>query len=281
MRIRLAAAALALVAFVTAPPASAEIFEGDPVHGTDMDMWTDARGRVSKMLFSFGGRCRKFNDEDDYPAEYTGGGRTTLRPPRRSNRRFTVVKAYRQEFREGHWLRIRIRMHGTRQGRKRWSGRYSAVVRVYRDGRRIDVCRNPVKTWKARRIPRWRLETTGDFAFRISQPAIRAYAYGDDDFVAFAAHPWPDGLDSWSGEFKAPEGETLQPGRTYRSEWSVDGFGTRCEVTAGEFTLHEREWVRPNLFLRGFSNEIRRLRVSFVLFCGTEAAARGTFDYAL
>jgi hypothetical protein len=299
VRTRLVVAIVTLVAGSAAPTASAEIYEGDPFHGTAMDMWTDARGRVSKLIFSWSGKCRHAREEDS-PSEYTGGGRSTLRPPRRSSRRFSVVHAYRQRFRHGHRLHIRIRMRGTRRDRKRWSGTYRVLVNVYRDGRHRDVCRTPPTAWRARRIPRWRLEVRGEPGDYVTQgrtwvlapPAHRALTSGDPDSVLFTTNPWPDGADSWHGEFEAPPGERLEVGRTYQGAWetpardgrpalSISGMGRGCHLLTGEFTIHALEFARPWEVEIGFNREISRLRVSFVQHCGSQAAARGTFDYRL
>ena len=126
----------------------------------------------------------------------------------------------------------------------------------------------------------------------LGPPEHRALTSGDPDSVLFSTRPWPDGESSWSGDFEAPPGERLQVGRTYRDAWEtpardgraafgVSGDGRGCSVLNGEFTIHALEWVRPKEVEIGFNREIRRLRVSFVQYCGSEAAARGTFDYTL
>ncbi|HEX8123006.1 MAG TPA: hypothetical protein VF549_17280 [Solirubrobacteraceae bacterium] len=295
---RVAAALLSLAALGAGGPTAgaAEIFEGDPAQGTVMDMRVGDDGRVKRVIFDWGGRCR--DAKDDRFGDYTGGGRSTLRPARSSPRRFVATSAYRSKLREGEWLHIRIHMRGSRVARKRWKGTYRAHVDVYRDGRKVDVCYQPTTVWKARRIPRWRLAVSGDAGDYVTQgrtltlgpPAYRAYSYGDGDNAAFSVKPFPDGLDSWYGEFAAPPGERLEVGRTYRDAWRASfpeghagldfgGDGRGCDVLTGEFTIHALEFVRE--VHDGFSNEIRRLRVSFVQYCGSEAAARGTFDYSL
>jgi hypothetical protein len=299
MRAWIASVVVALVAAaLVAPTAEAGIYEGDRVRGTQMDMWTDARGRVTRINIGWDARCR--HGRADRPGDYTGGGGSELHPARRSSRRFSVASASRVRIREGHYLNVRIRMRGSRRQRKRWIGTYRVLVNVYRDGRHVDVCRTPRTVWEARRIPRWRLEVSGgpgDFItqgrpWMLGPPAHRAYAYGDRNMVGFSTRPWPDGLTFTSGEFAAPPGERLEVGRTYHGAWrvaedrdgrpgmDVSGMGRGCNLVTGDFTIHAREFARPREVTPGLSRELRRLRVSFVQYCGSGAPARGAFDYS-
>lgn len=128
----------------------------------------------------------------------------------------------------------------------------------------------------------WSLQMTSDPGDYIGQGQSYSYTQadgqmlgsGEPSYIGFDAFP---GSDTWSGGFRAPDGQTLVVGTTYQTggagqaSGGVDGQHRACGAT-GSFTVEQLAFSSPNM--------LKDAKVSFAQHCeGSTAWLRGTWEF--
>jgi hypothetical protein len=266
--------AVVLAILAGAAPAQAGTLRAFTHHRLNVRIATDPKGRVKEAVFDWHvPHCDsgRFRFDTSTAVSTTGPPLAHLR----TDNPYTIKDG-----------KVRSRVIAHTRGRRisiyRWSGSFSAIVTVKRNGRVIDRCRFHRVRWTAT-APRARLDLAGDQNDYILQgksysyvsPAKRISVSGDKHRVSVSA-----GL--WTLVIAARPHHTLKPGRYLHalrepfngSHPGIDlsGDARGCNTIKGEFTIRRAKFDR-----RG----VRLLSLSFVQHCEgrMDAAARGTLTY--
>ncbi|CAA9508681.1 MAG: hypothetical protein AVDCRST_MAG85-2205 [uncultured Solirubrobacteraceae bacterium] len=296
-------AVLAVGASVLAAPADAsaqftdKLYHGTTARGAEVQLVTYEADRVESATVRWTARCRQFEE----PAELFSTAEVL---PRTSDRReFSVVTTSRLDsddvrLRSPATAKVELALTGRRRrvpgrpGAESWIGTVEATIEIRADARpnrlleRCGMRRTAVRVWReGLGTGTWAMN--GDPGETLLDGRPRSFdrtnstmvAYGNREEITVAVE---SGVDDWFASFTAPENGALVKGARYTvsrdaigppepARMRLSSSAPRCNGHSGEFTVNDARYNE-----RG---RLRSLRLSFVHFCDTTPALRGTLAW--